>query len=213
MPRPGRKTFMLSLSTRQSLSFRIKEIFILRSPFGSSMSLSIQELWRVMPTKEIYIIERKKLGLALHFHKLADPHTLEPSQLPFFVFLLSLHSYRSPKMFSFIFVPLNTPKFRFTKHTNIDLSNCASSNSSMMIRIDWILISMSFLSTSIALREELDYASMKFQQRTEIEIPNGDENANENEYQKAAIGNRCRGATWEKIICFVNWLELSAVGL
>lgn len=142
----------------------------MRSPFESSKSLSIQELWRVMPTKEIYIIERKELGLALHFHKLADPHTLEISQLPFFVFLLSLHSYRSPKMFSFIFVALNTPKFRFTQHTKIDLSNCASSNSSMMIRIDWILISMSFLSTSIASREELDYASMKFQQRTEIEI-------------------------------------------
>lgn len=53
---------------------------------------------------------------------------------------------------------------------------------------------MSFLSTSIASREELDYASMKFQQKTEIEIPNGDENTKENEFQKAAIdaGERLR---------------------
>lgn len=62
----------------------------------------------------------------------------------------------------------------------------------MMIRIDWILISMSFPNTSIASREELDYASMKFQQKTEIEIPNGDESTNENEYQKAAIDARER---------------------
>lgn len=119
MPRPGRKLLCscYPLSTRQSLSFWIKESFHLAIPFWVVDVIVDSGIMKSYANRGNLHHRAKGIGADLHFHKLADPHTLETSKLPFFVFLLSLHSYRSPKMFSFIFVALNTPKFRFTKHT------------------------------------------------------------------------------------------------